>query len=351
MKTSLLNEIKNKVFIIAEIGCNHNGDMNIAKELIDQSLECGVDAVKFQSFNPQKMTTTQAPKADYQIKATGTTESQYSRLCRMSLSREDHFMLRDYCVKKEIQFISTPFDEESVHLLEELGVPFYKVPSGEITNIPLLSVIGSTSKPVILSTGMSNPKEIEQAIEALGHRNIVLLHCISAYPAKWEEANLRAIPTLQSTFDLPVGFSDHTEGIELALVSIGLGAVVIEKHITLDRNMEGGDHKASIEPKNFKNLTQKIRKLETALGDGVKRCMPSEKNVSDVARKSIVAARNIKSGEIICKDSLGIKRPGTGILPKYLEKLTGGKAKVDIPEDQMITWSQIDLENLNNNSK
>jgi N,N'-diacetyllegionaminate synthase len=341
----LFKEIKNKIFIIAEIGCNHNGDMAIAKELIDQALDCGVDAVKFQSFNPENMTTTEAPKANYQIKATGTSESQYDRLCRMQLTRDNHFMLRDYCLKKEIQFISTPFDEESVHLLEELDIPFYKVSSGEITNIPLLSLIGSISKPIILSTGMSSPEEIEQAIEAIGHRNIVLLHCVSAYPAKWEEANLRAINTLKNTFNLPVGFSDHTEGIELALVAVGIGAVVIEKHITLDRNMEGGDHKASLEPEDFKNLVQKIRKLETALGDGIKRCMPSEKNVSDVARKSLVAKKAIKRGETMTPNALVIKRPGTGIPPKYLEKVIGSTAKMDILEDQIITWEQIDLEN------
>jgi N,N'-diacetyllegionaminate synthase len=341
----LFQEIKNKIFIIAEIGCNHNGDMAIAKELIDQALDCGVDAVKFQSFNPEKMTTTEAPKANYQIKATGTSESQYDRLCRMQLTRNNHFMLKDYCLKKEIQFISTPFDEESVYLLEELKVPLYKISSGEITNIPLLSLIGSMSKPVILSTGMSDTEEIEQAINTIGHRNIVLLHCISAYPAKWEEANLRAINTLKNTFNLPVGFSDHTEGIELALVAVGIGAVVIEKHITLDRNMEGGDHKASLEPENFKNLVQKIRKLEIALGDGIKRCMPSEKNVSDVARKSLVAKKVIKHGETISPNALVIKRPGTGIPPKYLEKVIGSTAKMDILEDQIITWEQIDLEN------
>lgn len=341
----LFQEINNKTFVIAEIGCNHNGDMEIAKELIDQALDCGVDAVKFQSFNPGKMTIVKAPKADYQIKATGTSESQYDRLCRMQLTRDNHFMLRDYCLKKGIQFISTPFDEESVHLLEELKVPLYKISSGEITNIPLLSLIGSISKPVILSTGMSDLEEIEHAIDAIGHRNIVLLHCLSAYPAKWEEANLRAINTLKNKFNLPVGFSDHTEGVELAQVAVGLGAVVIEKHITLDRNMEGGDHKASIEPKDFKNLVEKIRKIEIALGDGIKRCMPSEQNVSEIARKSLVAKKDIKRGATICREVLDIKRPGTGIPPKYFERVIGNTAKEDILKDQIITWAQIDFEN------
>jgi len=339
--TDLLREIDGKVFIIAEIGCNHNGDMAIAKELIDRSIECGVDAVKFQSFNPQKMTTANAPKADYQIKATGTSESQYSRLSRMQLTSDDHYMLLDYCRKKDIQFISSPFDKESVILLEELGVPFFKVPSGEITNIPLLSQIGSLAKPVILSTGMSNLGEIELALKAIGHRNVVLLHCISEYPAKWEEANLRAISTLQNAFKLPVGFSDHTVGIELPLVAIGLGAVVIEKHITLDRKMEGGDHKASLEPEDFKNLVQKIRKLETALGDGIKRCMPSEVNVKLVARKSIVLNRTVKKGKKININDLAFKRPGTGISPADWERIVNSVAKEDLSPDHPLIWAQI----------
>jgi N,N'-diacetyllegionaminate synthase len=343
MMFNLLEAIDNKVFIIAEIGCNHNGDMAIAKDLIDRSIECGVDAVKFQSFKPQKMTTVNAPKADYQLRATGTSESQFKRLCRMQLTRENHFMVFDYCREKGIQFISTPFDEESVYLLEELGVTLYKVPSGEITNIPLLSMIGAIAKPVILSSGMANLGEIEQALEAVGHNDVALLHCISAYPAKWEDLNLKAIQTLSDTFSLPVGFSDHSQGIEIPMVAVGMGACIIEKHITLDRNMEGGDHWASLEPSEFKEMVSKIRRIEKAMGDGVKRCMPVEKDVRDVARKSIVANRNIAKGQVIQEGDLALKRPGTGISPKYLGKLIGLLAKQEIQEDQVLDWSFVEV--------
>ena len=343
----LIKEIKTRTFIIAEIGCNHNGDMNVAKQLINIAADCGANAVKFQSFRSEDMITKNAPKADYQIRATGNVESQFERLCRMMLTEENHEEMKMFCRKNNIIFCSTPFDLQSVNLLHELDVPFFKVPSGEITNLPLLEHIASFGKPIILSTGMANLGEIEYAINVIGEenrRNIILMHCLSNYPADWVEANLRAIQTLRDAFHLPVGFSDHTEGIELSLVAVGMGAVVIEKHITLDRNMEGGDHKASLEPRELKDLVEKIRKLEMALGDGIKKCMPSEENVKNVARKSIVTRRAVDMGRIITMDDLVIKRPGVGIPPKYLSMIIGAKAKESISADKLIKWSQLDLQ-------
>ena len=341
----LIKEIKTKIFIIAEIGCNHNGDMNVAKQLINVAADCGANAVKFQSFVPENMITTHSPKADYQIRATGTGESQYDRLCRMKASEEDHEMLVEYCRNKNITFFSTPFDETSADLLRKLEVPFFKIPSGEITNLPLIKHVASFGNPMILSTGMANLGEIEEAINVIGQKNrsnIVLMHCVSDYPADWVEANLRAIQTIRDAFHLPVGFSDHTEGIELSLVAVGLGAVIIEKHITLDKNMEGGDHKASLEPHGFKEMVGKIRRLEIALGDGIKKCMPSEENVKKVARKSIVAGKNINKGDIINNNDLAIKRPGTGLHPKYLENIINYVSKETIKKDQLIHWYNIE---------
>lgn len=342
----LFDLLKKRVLIIAEIGCNHNGDMLLAKKLIESAANAGADVAKFQSFNPEDMMTVTAPKAAYQIKATGTKESQYKRLLRLKLTRKQHKELKVICDKNNIIFCSSPFDYKSARMLYEMKVPFFKVPSGEITNLPLLKQLGSFKKPIILSTGMANLREIGDALNAIGkeHRkDVILMHCVSVYPSKWEEANLRAIQTLKQAFKVPVGFSDHSEGIELSLVGIGLGASVIEKHITLDKNMEGGDHKASLEPHEFKELVNKIRHLEFALGNGIKRCMPSEENIRDVARKSIVACRDIKRGEIINKNLLTLKRPGTGIPPKYFEKVIGSRAKSDITSDHLIRWSQIDM--------
>ncbi|MBF0343337.1 MAG: N-acetylneuraminate synthase [Nitrospirae bacterium] len=334
------------VMVIAEIGCNHNGSMELAKELIEIVADSGADVAKFQTFNPDEMITINAPKAVYQVKATGMKESQYDRLKRMMFSRQQFGELKVLCEKRNIMFSSSPFDFQSADMLNEMDIPFFKIPSGEITTLPLLSYIGSFRKPIIMSTGMANLGEIEEALDAIGssnRKNIALMHCTSDYPAKWEEVNLLAIKTLWEAFKLPVGFSDHSEGIELSLVAVGLGARIIERHITLDRNMEGGDHKASLEPDDFKDLVAKIRRLELALGDGIKRCMPSEINVREVARKSIVARKNIKKGDLITKDAIAIKRPGTGIAPKYLEFILGGYANEDISLDELMRWSQINF--------
>jgi len=296
---NLLEILKKRVLIIAEIGCNHNGDMRLAVKLIEAAADAGADVAKFQSFNPHDMITVNSPKASYQIRATGKDESQYQRLSRLRFTEKQHRELKRICRRNRIIFASSPFDLKSASLLDKMNIPFFKVPSGEITNLPFLKRLGSFKRPVILSTGMADIREIKDAVNIVGkpnRKNIALMHCTSDYPAKWEDANLRAIHSLIDAFKLPVGLSDHTEGIELSLVAVGMGACVIEKHITLDKNMEGGDHKASLEPHEFEELVTKIRKLEIALGDGIKRCMPSEKNIRDVARKSIAANKNIKKG-------------------------------------------------------
>ena len=342
----ILELIKTRTVIIAEIGCNHNGELSLAKTLVKAAADAGADVAKFQSFSPDEMITKNAPKALYQIKATGMKESQYQRLCRHNLSSKDHEELIGCCDENGITFCSSVFDKDSAEMLYELNVPFFKVPSGEITNLLLLEQIASYGKPVVLSTGMANLGEVEEALDAIGkvnRNNVVLLHCVSDYPAKWEDANLRAMQTIRDAFHLPVGFSDHTEGIEMSLVAVSMGAQVIEKHITFDKNMEGGDHKASLEPHEFKDLATKIRKLERALGDGIKRCMQSEQNIRNVARKSVVAKKYIEKGQTIRIEDLVIKRPGIGIPPKFLKKLIGSKAKVEIPANNLIEWSEIDF--------
>jgi N-acetylneuraminate synthase/N,N'-diacetyllegionaminate synthase len=318
--------------------------MALARELVRAAARTGADAAKFQSFDPDEMITVDAPKADYQIRATGTQESQYQRLQRMRLSVAQHEELRALCDSCGITFCSSPFDRGSAELLQRLNVPFFKIPSGEITNLPLLRQIGSYGRPVILSTGMSNLSEIETALEALaGTPEIVLLHCVSDYPARWEDANLRAMLTLRQAFHLPVGFSDHTEGIELPLVAVALGAVIIEKHLTLDRNMEGGDHRASLEPAEFTAMVEKIRRVQAALGDGKKTCTPSEMNVRAVARKSLVTRRFLPAGTRLTEDDIAIKRPGTGIAPAFLSEIIGASARVDIPGGVLLRWSDLDF--------
>lgn len=333
-----------RVLVIAEIGCNHNGDPALAKRLIEVAAQAGADVAKFQSFVPEEMITRYAPKANYQLGKTNPAESQFERLQRMRLSPEVHRTLRDHCVANAITFCSSAFDEPSADLLNALDVPFFKIPSGELTNLPLVRHIAAFGRPMVISTGMADLQEIEEALGAIGpgaRGSAVLLHCVSDYPADWSEANLRAMGTLRDAFKLPVGFSDHTEGIELALVAVGMGAVVIEKHLTMDKNMEGGDHKASLEPHEFTELVGKIRAVERALGDGVKRCAPSEENVRAVARKSIVARRFIAKGERLTADMLAVKRPGQGIPPKHLTALVGKQVREGIDADQYIEWKHL----------
>ncbi len=332
-------------FIIAEAGVNHNGDVELAKKLIDVAKEAGVDAVKFQTFKTESVVTKNTEKAEYQKETTGEG-AQYEMIKKLELKDEDFRELADYAKEKEIMFLSSPFDKESVDLLYELGVPVFKVASGEITNFPLLRYIAKKGKSIILSTGMSTLGEVEEALNVIrseGVRDVVLLHCVSNYPAKIEDVNLRAMETLEQTFKVPVGFSDHTLGITVPIVAVALGACVIEKHFTLDKNLPGPDHKASLEPNELEEMVRAIRDVENALGDGVKRPTKDEGAIKKVARRSIVAKMDIPEGTVITEDILDTKRPCTGIEPRYIDIIMGKKAKENIKKGEiismrMITW-------------
>ena len=331
-------------FIIAEAGVNHNGDIEFAKKLIDVASEAGCDAVKFQTFNADNLVTKSAKKAQYQVENTGTDDSQYAMLKKLELSYNHHVQLIEHCKSKKVLFLSTPFDEKSADMLEELGVKLFKVPSGEITNKSYLKHIARKQKPIILSTGMSTLEEVREALEWIyeeGNRQVTLLHCTSNYPTDMKDVNLRAMLTLKESFNTKVGYSDHTLGIEVSTAAVALGAEVIEKHFTLDKEMEGPDHKASADPDEIKELVKAIRNLELALGDGTKKPSESEKDVATVARKSIVAKRDIKIGEIITNDMIDIKRPGNGIPPKNLGQVLGKKAVRNIPADRLIEYEDL----------
>ncbi|REJ27593.1 MAG: N-acetylneuraminate synthase [Caldibacillus debilis] len=338
---AVVNGESNSTYIIAEIGVNHNGDINLALKMIDAAYEAGADAVKFQSFKSDKLVSRFAEKAKYQQDHTGTNETQLEMLKKLELSPEDHLIIKEYCAKKDIDFLSTPFDEETAIFLKEIGIHAYKVGSGDLTNIPFLRKIDEFGLPIILSTGMSNLGEIEEALEVINKSSIALLHCTSSYPAPVEDINLRAMVTIQKAFNKVVGYSDHTEGIEIALAAVALGARIIEKHFTLDKNLPGPDHKASLEPHEFKQLVKSIRIVEKSLGDGVKRCMPSEENTKEVARKSLVVSQNLKPGDILTRKNLAIKRPGTGIQPKDYNLLLGKTVKREVKQDQVLTWDDV----------
>ncbi|WP_346693312.1 N-acetylneuraminate synthase [Coprobacter fastidiosus] len=331
----------NKVLIIAEAGVNHNGSIKIAKQLIDVAADAGVDYIKFQTFRTEKLVSKTAPKADYQIQNTGNDNSQYDMLKRLELSENDHWELIDYCNKKNVKFFSTAFDIDSVSFLYRLGLSQWKIPSGEITNFPYLRAIGKTRQPVILSTGMANLQEIEEAIKVLvqfgtTREEITLLHCTTEYPAPKNEVNLLAIQTLKNHFGLNVGYSDHTQGIEIPVAAVALGATVIEKHFTLSRDLEGPDHRASLEPNELKQMVQYIRNIEKALGNGIKIPSENEKKNIAIVRKSIVAARNIVQGERFTEDNITVKRPATGISPMQWENIIGKEAYKNFSQDEQI---------------
>ena len=330
-----------KTLIIAEAGVNHNGDLELAKKLINVAAEAGADLVKFQSFNASRLATRSAKKADYQNQATGSKESQYEMLHRLELSIEMHHELIAHCAASNIGFFSTGFDIESVDLLLSLGQDQIKIPSGEITNLPYLRHIGRLGKVVILSTGMATLGEIETAINVLEEAgtsrvNITVLHCTTEYPTPMVEVNLRAMQSIHMAFGIAVGYSDHTPGIEVAIAAVALGASVIEKHFTLDRTLPGPDHMASLEPAELKAMVAAIRNIEIALGDGVKRLTPSEAKNKPIARKSLVTSQAIRAGEVFSVENITSKRPGTGITPMRWDEVIGRPAPRDFSADELI---------------
>ena len=326
------------VYIIAEAGVNHNGDINLAYQLVDAAKAAGVDCIKFQTFKSENLVSHTAQKAEYQKAATGDS-SQQDMLKHLELSFDEFVSLKKYCDRKGICFLSTPFDFESIEFLNSIEMPFWKIPSGEVTNYPYLVALAKTGKPVVMSTGMCEMQEIEDAIAVLrenGTSDIKLLHCNTEYPTPYEDVNLRAMKTLRDAFGVEVGYSDHTKGIEVPIAAVAMGASVIEKHFTLDRNMEGPDHKASLEPQELKQMVDSIRHIEAALGSGDKRPSPSEKKNMAVARKSIVAAKRIKAGDILTEENITVKRPGNGICPMRWKEVLGTRAVRDFEEDELI---------------
>lgn len=328
-----------KVLVIAEAGVNHNGDINLAYKLVDAAKAAGADIVKFQTGKAELVVSRFAEKAEYQKRTTGAQGSQLEMCRKISLEYKDFFHLNEYCNKVGIEFLSTPFEIESVHFLQGLGCRMWKIPSGEITNYPYLIEIAKTGKPVIMSTGMSTLNEVQASMELLrqyGSGEITLLHCTTEYPAPYIDVNLCAMDTLREKFHVEVGYSDHTPGIEVPIAAVARGAVVIEKHFTLDRNMEGPDHKASLEPDELKRMIDAIRHIEAALGNGKKTPADSEiKNIA-IARKSIVAKRDIRKGEMLTEENITTKRPGSGISPMRWTEILGTKAVRDFKEDEMI---------------
>lgn len=329
------------ILIIAEAGVNHNGEMSLAKQLIDVAAVAGADLVKFQTFSADRLATKHAKKADYQAVATGSIESQHQMLSRLELSKSMHNELIAYCATRNIGFFSTGFEIESVDFLISLGINCLKIPSGEITNLPYLRHIGQFGHPIIISTGMATMGEIEMAIDVLvlagtPRSFITVLHCTTEYPTPMAEVNLLAMQGIQSAFGVAVGYSDHTSGIEVAIAAAALGATVIEKHFTLDKNLPGPDHKASLEPDQLKAMVSAIRNIEIALGDGVKRLTPSEALNKPVVRKSLVASKAIKVGDVFSAENITTKRPGTGISPMNWDAVMGRKAIRGFSVDELI---------------
>ncbi|MDF1589759.1 MAG: N-acetylneuraminate synthase [Gammaproteobacteria bacterium] len=329
------------VFIIAEVGVNHNGSLDLAKQLVDVAEECGADAVKFQTFKAATLVTKTAKQADYQTANTGKQESQFDMLKRLELREADHQELVDYCQQKQIEFMSTPFDLQSIQFLNSLGVNRFKIPSGEITNYPYLKMVGSFNKEIVLSTGMATLADIEAALNLLidsgtDKEKITILHATTDYPTQMQDVNLAAMQTIAQAFKVKVGYSDHTPGIEVPTAAVALGASVIEKHFTLDKNLPGPDHKASLEPQELKQMVQAIRNIEIALGDGIKRPSANEQKNMQVARKSLVALTDIKKGDTFSEQNLTVKRPGLGISPMRWNEVIGQAAQKDYQIDDLI---------------
>lgn len=328
------------VFIIAEAGDNHNGSFELALKLVDKAVEAGADCVKFQTFITENVISKFAEKAEYQKENTGEEETQFEMVKKLELSFEQFREIQAYCKKRGILFLSTPFDLESIEFLEEIDIPFWKIPSGEITNLPYLEKIAQTRKKIVLSTGMCTMEEIEAALAVLkenGAGEIAILHCNTEYPTPYSDVNLRAMQAIQEKFHVKIGYSDHTRGIEVPIAAVACGAQIIEKHFTLDKNMEGPDHKASLEPEELKQMVQSIRNIEMAMGKSEKFPTDSERKNIEIARKSIVAKCKIKKDEILTEKNLSIKRPGNGISPMEWYDVIGTKARKDFEEDEMIS--------------
>lgn len=329
----------NKIFIIAEVGVNHNGSMETARKLVDEAAKAGADAVKFQTFRTENLVCQNARKAAYQMQTTKQEESQFAMLKKLELTPEMHEELMTYCSQKQIMFLSTPFDIDSLWYLVRCGVEIIKVPSGEVTNYPYLREVGKTGKQVIISSGMSKLTEIRDAVRVLrdnGSRDITVLHCNTEYPTPYDNVNLQAMLTMRNELGIKVGYSDHTQGIEVPTAAAALGALVIEKHFTLDRGMEGPDHKASLEPEELQAMIKAVRNIEVALGNGIKEPSESEKRNIEVVRKSIVAKCGIKMGETFTEKNLTTKRPGNGISPMRWHEIIGKRAVRDFAADELI---------------
>ena len=334
------------VLVIAEAGVNHNGDIDIAKSLVDVAVDAKADIVKFQTFSAERQVTKNASKAQYQKETSDKNETQYDMLKKLELSTAMHEELIDYCKNKNIEFMSTGFDIQSIDFLQSLGQKLFKIPSGEITNLPYLQHVGKIRKPIILSTGMSTLSEVGSALTILVEsgtpKNIItVLHCTSAYPAPMIDVNLKAMQTIKKEFDVTVGYSDHTLGIEISIAAVALGASIIEKHFTLDRNFAGPDHKASLEPNELKSMVTSIRNIEQSIGDGLKRLVPSEKVNRDISRKSIVANKKIQINEVFTGENLTCKRPGYGVSPMNWNKIVGRTSKHAYLPDDLIEDDEI----------
>ena len=327
-------------FIIGEAGVNHNGSVELARKLVEVAAESGTDAVKFQSFKSDKLVTATAPKAAYQAEQSNQDESQFEMLRKLELSVDAQRELQELCRQRQILFLSTPFEEESADFLDQLGIGAFKIPSGEVTNLPFLAHVGRKKKPIILSTGMSTLAEVAAAVHTIretGNAQIVLLQCTSNYPADPADANLRAMNVMAQEFNVPVGYSDHTTGHEVALAAVALGACAIEKHFTLDHTLPGPDHKISLEPKELREFVRAVRTVESALGTGEKKPAGSEADIAAVARKSLVSACDIPANSIITLEMIAARRPGTGLSPALHDQLVGRKTRVSIPADTVLT--------------
>jgi N,N'-diacetyllegionaminate synthase len=333
--------MEHKTVIIAEAGVNHNGDLQIAKNLVNVAADSGADYIKFQTFKAKNLLLKNTKKTKYQIKNTGSKESQFDLIKKLELSKGMHEELISYCSLKNIKFFSTAFDKESLKMLIDLGQKIIKIPSGEITNLPFLKYVGSLNKEVIMSTGMSNIKEIRNALDILeksgtNKKKITVLHCNTEYPTPKKDVNLNAMSTIRKKFKLNVGYSDHTNGIEIPIAAVALGAKVIEKHFTLSRKMAGPDHKSSLEPPELLEMVKSIRNIEIAMGNGKKIASPSEIKNMNLARRSIVASKSIKKGDLFSENNLDVKRPGNGLSPMYWDKLIGTHSPKNFKKDQKI---------------